>query len=185
MAFTGNLIKNFKIPRYYASWKFIRKIEPVGKHTVRFVLEEPRAIFLTRTLTTPIVQKKEWASAAKKARRQDKPLNRLLNVKVKHPVGTGPFILDEWKQGAYLFLKKNGHFFGKGKEIFAGTADGLARRKDTAWTVLDTSVGLLSQEVTALCVDSDNNLWVGGDGGGSQYTGTSWKRYKFPGSRVS
>ncbi|MFC1823509.1 ABC transporter substrate-binding protein [Thermodesulfobacteriota bacterium] len=117
VAFTGNLIKDFKIPRYYASWKFIRKIEPVEKHTVRFLLEEPRAIFLTRTLTTPIVQQKEWASVAKQALRQDKPLNRLLNVKIKQPVGTGPFILDEWKQGAYLFLKKNAHFFGKGKEI--------------------------------------------------------------------
>lgn len=117
VAFTGNLIKEFKIPRNYSRWKFIKKIEAVDKHTVRFVLKEPKAIFLARTLATPIVQKKEWVRVANEAKDAKKPLTHLLNYKVERPVGTGPFVLKEWRQGAYLFLEKNKHFFGQGKSI--------------------------------------------------------------------
>jgi peptide/nickel transport system substrate-binding protein len=117
VAFTGNLIREFKVPRFYSNWKFIKKIEIVDKYRVRFTLIEPKAIFLTRTLTTPIVRKKEWETIAEEARRSERPLNRLLNYKIQSPSGTGPFALKEWRHGAYLFLTKNKHFFGQGKEI--------------------------------------------------------------------
>jgi ABC-type transport system substrate-binding protein len=107
VAFTGNVIREFKIPRHYSKWKFIKKIEVLDKRTVRFFLDRPRAIFLTRTLTTPIVQKKEWVEVAKKARQAKKPLMHLLNYKMERPVGTGPFVLEHWKQGAFLHLEKN------------------------------------------------------------------------------
>jgi ABC-type transport system substrate-binding protein len=117
VAFTGNLIKEFKIPRTYSQWKFIKKIETPGKHTVRFFLDEPKAIFLARTLTTPIVQKKEWEKVANEASSAEKPLIQLLNHQIQKPIGTGPFVLKEWRKGAYLFLEKNGYFFGLGKKI--------------------------------------------------------------------
>ena len=41
VAFTGNIIRKFKIPRNYSKWKFIKDIEVVDKHTVRFVLARP------------------------------------------------------------------------------------------------------------------------------------------------
>jgi ABC-type transport system substrate-binding protein len=117
VAFTGQLIKEFKLPRYYSKWKFIKKIETPDKQTIKFYLKEPRAIFLARTLTTPIVQKKEWAKIAEEAKGTEKPSTTLLNHKIEKPVGSGPFVLKEWRQGAYLFLKKNEHFFGTGKKI--------------------------------------------------------------------
>jgi peptide/nickel transport system substrate-binding protein len=117
VAFTGDLIKEFKIPRHYSKWRFIKKIEILDRRTVRFFLDRPRAIFLTRTLTTPIVQKKEWEEVVKTARRAEKPLNQLLNHKVDRPVGTGPFILTQWKQGAFLYLSRNKHFFAQGERI--------------------------------------------------------------------
>ena len=117
VAFTGNLIREFKVPRFYANWKFIKKIEIVDNYRVRFTLIEPKAIFLTRTLTTPIVSKKEWETIAEEARRSERPLNRLFNSKIESPCGTGPFALKEWRHGTYLFLIKNKHFFGQGKEI--------------------------------------------------------------------
>ncbi|MBW1786189.1 MAG: ABC transporter substrate-binding protein [Deltaproteobacteria bacterium] len=117
VAFTGNVIKEFKVPRFYSNWRFIKHIEILDRHTVRIVLEEPKAIFLSRTLTTPIVQKKEWEPVVKEARRAENPLGRLLNREVLYPVGTGPFTIEQRKQGAFLFLRKNEHFFGKGKEI--------------------------------------------------------------------
>jgi ABC-type transport system substrate-binding protein len=117
VAFTGRIIQEFKIPRYLSKWKFIKKIETPDKQTVTFYLEEPKAIFLSRTLTTPVVQKKQWLPIVEEARKTEKPLVKLLNHKVENPVGCGPFVLKEWKQGAYLFLNKSGNFFGNGLKI--------------------------------------------------------------------
>ncbi len=117
VAFTGRLIKEFKVPRYRSRWKFIKRIETPDKRTVIFYLEKPMAVFTTRTLTSPIVQKKEWVHVVEKARNSEKPLITLQNYKIKKPVGTGPFVLKEWRQGAYLFVQKNKHFFGTGQKI--------------------------------------------------------------------
>ena len=117
VAFTGNLIKDFRVPRYVSRWKFVKRIETPDTHTVRFYLQEAKAIFLTRTLTTPIVQKKEWVKVTEMARGTEKPLAKLLNHRMENPVGSGPFKLKEWRQGAYLFLQKNEYFFGAGRKI--------------------------------------------------------------------
>ena len=117
VAFTGNLIKEFKVPRRYAYWKFIKKIETPDNRTVKFHLVRPMAVFLDRTLTTPIVQKKEWAKVVEQARGKEKPLASLLKQKVEKPVGSGPFAIKERREGAYLFLEKNKYFFGAGKQI--------------------------------------------------------------------
>ena len=117
VAFTARLIKEFKVPRYISKWRFISKIETPDKQTVRFYLKQPMAIFLTRSLLTPIVQKKEWVKIAEKARKTEKPLKTLLNHKIEKPVGAGPFVLKEWREGAYLFVQKNKHFFGTGQKI--------------------------------------------------------------------
>jgi len=117
VAFTGNLIKEFKVPRTYNLWKFIQKIDVLDPRTVRFTLSRPEALFLSRTLFTPIVQKKQWETAANEARQSTTPLSRLLRVHLKNPIGTGPFMLKEWREGVYVYLERNPHFFGKGKEI--------------------------------------------------------------------
>jgi len=117
VAFTGRFIKEFKIPRHLSKWEFIKKIETPDKHTLRFYLRTPKAIFLTRTLTTPIVQKKEWARVAQRARKTENPLATLLNHKVDKPVGSGPFILKEWRAGEFLYLEKNDLFFGTGQVV--------------------------------------------------------------------
>lgn len=117
VAFTGRVIKEFKVPQYISKWRFVKKIETPDKRTVKFYLEEPKAIFLTRTMTTPIVQEKQWAGVVEEARKSEKPLTTLLNHKVEEPAANGPFVLKEWRQGAYLFLKKNPFFFGTDKKI--------------------------------------------------------------------
>ena len=121
VAFTGNTIKEFKVPRYRSRWKFIKSIETPDKHTVRFCLEEPMAVFTSRTLTTPIVPKKEWGAIVEEARKTEKPLTTLLNHRVEKPLASGPFVLKQWKDGAFLFLEKNKHFFGTGKTLCGRT----------------------------------------------------------------
>ncbi|UCF85094.1 MAG: ABC transporter substrate-binding protein, partial [Desulfobacteraceae bacterium] len=117
VAFTGRLINEFKVPRYRARWKFVRRIETPDKRTVKFYLEKPMAVFGSRTLTTPIVQKKEWVAIVEGAKKSEKPLATLQNRTIEKPVGTGPFVLKEWRQGAFLFVEKNKHFFGTGQKI--------------------------------------------------------------------
>ena len=117
VAFTGNLIKAFKVPRRHAYWKFIEKIETPDRRTVKFYLKEPMAVFLDRTLTTPIVQKKEWVKVAEEAKGKEKPLASLLQHKVEKPVGSGPFGIKERREGAYLYMDKNKYFFGAGEKI--------------------------------------------------------------------
>ncbi|MBW1922425.1 MAG: ABC transporter substrate-binding protein [Deltaproteobacteria bacterium] len=117
VAFTARLIQEFKIPRYISKWRFVKRMETPDSRTVKFYLSKPKAIFLTRTLATPIVQESQWRSVADDAAKAEKPLKRLLKYEVKQPVGSGPFVLKEWRQGAYLFLRKNPHFFAQGKSI--------------------------------------------------------------------
>ncbi len=117
VAFTGRFIKEFRVPLYHSNWRFIKKIETPDKHRVRFYLKEPKAIFLTRTLTTPIVQKREWLQVAANARKTENPLDHVLGYPVERPVSSGPFVLNDWKAGVSLFLERNKHFFGKGQTI--------------------------------------------------------------------
>jgi ABC-type transport system substrate-binding protein len=117
VAFTAQVIKEFRVPRYYSQWKFIKDIETPDKHTVRFFLQEPKAIFLTRTLNTTIVSKKEWIHIVQSARTKKKPLKALINHKITQPLGCGPFVLKQWRQGAYLHLVKNRYFFGSRRRL--------------------------------------------------------------------
>ena len=117
VAFTVRIIQEFKVPRYISKWKFIKKIETPDKQTIKFYLESPYAIFVSRSLTTPIVQKKQWEEVIKKAKGTEKPLRTLLRHKVKKPIGSGPFTLKDWRSGAYIYVIKNEIFFGAGKTI--------------------------------------------------------------------
>jgi len=117
VAFTGRLIQSYKIPRLSSDWKFVGRIDTPTPHTVVFHLKKTMAAFLSGTLSTPIVQEKEWSEIARKAETTEKPLATLLNHRMQHPVGTGPFTLEQWRQGAFLHLKKNPYFFGSGKTI--------------------------------------------------------------------
>lgn len=117
VAFTGHVIKTFRVPRFISNWEFIKKIETPDKHTVRFFLKEPKALFLSRTLTTPIVQKAQWAPICVRAENSKDPLRLLLKESIAQPVGSGPFVFSNWEKGKHLLLKKNPIFFGTGKEI--------------------------------------------------------------------
>jgi peptide/nickel transport system substrate-binding protein len=117
VAFTGRLILTFNIPRFVSNWRFIQRIATPDARTVIFYLKQPMAAFMTTTLFTPIVQQKKWAPIARRAEKMQKPLATLLNHRIDHPVGTGPFTLVQWWRGAFLHLKKNPYFFASGMTI--------------------------------------------------------------------
>ena len=123
VAFTGHVIKTFRVPRFIANWEFIKKMETPDKRTVRFFLKEPKALFLSRTLTTPMVQKKKWAPICERAEKAAEVSNTngalalLLKERIIKPVGSGPFVFKKWEKGNHLLLEKNRYFFGTGKQI--------------------------------------------------------------------
>ena len=117
VVFTGQIIKEFKVPRYSSRWGAIKKIETPDDYTVIFYLKKPSSTFLSRALIAPMVSRKEWEAKAAEARKAEKPLRTLQNFRVEHPIGTGPFMLKAYKDGDYLHMVKNPHFFGTGREI--------------------------------------------------------------------
>jgi ABC-type transport system substrate-binding protein len=117
ITFTVELIQEFKIPRFRSNWLLVKQVTAIDRHTVRFELKSNTPTFLTRSLTSPMVSRKEWEAVAAAARQKEKPLAYLLNHRVHNPIGTGPFNLKSWHQGAYLHLAANPHFFGSGKTI--------------------------------------------------------------------
>ncbi len=117
VAFTKQLFFDFKIPRYYDKWKIIEKLETPDAHTVVFHLKEPSAIFMSRVMSAPIVSRKEWEPVATRALTQEKPLRFLQDFHIENPLGTGPFMLTEYKKDAFIYMQKNPYFFGTGKTI--------------------------------------------------------------------
>jgi hypothetical protein len=68
--------------------------------------------------------------------------------------------------------------------LYVGTPTGLVKTTDSSITVYDTANGLLSNNVHSLYYDSKERLWIGGDNGVTISTLSSWKRFKFPDSKV-
>jgi hypothetical protein len=68
--------------------------------------------------------------------------------------------------------------------LYAGTNHGLLEKADSSSEFYDTSKGLQSNEVTAILFDSQNRLWTGGINGIAIKDAATWKRYRFPDSRI-
>ena len=117
VVFTGSVIREFKVPRYFYAWSFIKQIEALDDYRVKFVLERPMAIFMPRTLMTFIVQKKRWEPVAAAARKAEKPLKHLLLHNVTQPMSCGAFKFVKWARGAYIRIERNENFFATGMEI--------------------------------------------------------------------
>ena len=117
VVFTGSVIREFKVPRYYYAWRFIKEIEALDDCRVKFVLEKPMAIFMPRTLMTFIVQKKKWEPVVTEARKAEKPLRHLLAHEVTQPMSCGAFKFGKWARGAYVRIERNENFFATGMKI--------------------------------------------------------------------
>lgn len=117
VVFTGQLIQKFKVPRFYSLWSFVKSVEALGDHQVRFTLSRPDASFTARTLATPLVQKKQWEPIVKQCLATQKPLASLLRVALDQPASSGPFVLKTWRRGVFIHLERNPHFFGQGLSL--------------------------------------------------------------------
>jgi len=117
VVFTANVIKDLKVPRYRARWKFVKKIEAIDDHTIKYILSQPMAIFYTHTLLSFIVQKSKWQPIVEEAKKSEKPLRTLLNYKNSSPIGNGAFKFVSWKRGSSIKLERNPNYFAANREL--------------------------------------------------------------------
>jgi peptide/nickel transport system substrate-binding protein len=137
--FTFEVIKRFRIPKHWNTWEFIEKAEAIDRHTVRYTLKEASAVLWDRTLTSFVVQKSRWSklvAEAEKALREElaeqktrgasgeealtaalvRPL-QILTARPVTPESLGPYTFQEWRRGAFVYLKRNERFFARHSEI--------------------------------------------------------------------
>lgn len=117
VVFTAHVIKDFKVPRYRARWKFVKKIEAIDDYTIKYTLSQPTAIFYTHILLTFIVQKAQWQPIVEKAKKSEKPLRTLLNYKNPSPLGNGAFKFVSWRRGSSIKLERNPDYFAANREL--------------------------------------------------------------------
>ncbi|AVA33611.1 peptide/nickel transport system substrate-binding protein [Cupriavidus metallidurans] len=86
--------------------KYMASIRAVNDSTVEIKLKEPFPPFISmfETGTMPMMPKHIYDGTDYR----NNPANQ-------KPVGTGPFMLKEWKKGAYIKLAKNPNYWKKGK----------------------------------------------------------------------
>lgn len=140
LAFTGEVFKKFRIPRYYAYWESVERIVAPDKEMVQMTLQKPTAIFARRTLSSFVVQKKRWEPLIRRAEAllpdsgvsggteetgemqgEDEqapiPQGALKMIQahmVSDPTGLGPFMFTSREKGAYILLvrfKREFHMF--------------------------------------------------------------------------
>ena len=122
VAFTAQVIQHFKFPTLYYRLEFVKTIETVDAHTVRYHLDMESLgggmtpIFESDTLTTFVVQKSQWQPIFEEALKKRDPLNWFW-AQVPDPMGTGPFVYKEWMRGSYVYLEKNTHYYATGREV--------------------------------------------------------------------
>ena len=76
---------------------------------------------------------------------------------------------DDFIQGGIVVDQNN--------NVWAGTANGVAKFDGNSWQSYTTSDGLVDNYIKCIDVDINNNVWVGTEIGVSKYNGSTWTTY--------
>ncbi|WP_307840831.1 ABC transporter substrate-binding protein [Streptomyces sp. GESEQ-4] len=78
------------------------------------------------------------------------PTSTAPNSRVREPVGTGPYRIDEWSEGRFLRLKRFSEYWGRAPEFNAATyvwrAEGSVRAAMVANDEADVAIGLAPED---------------------------------------
>ncbi|MGN1209423.1 MAG: glutathione ABC transporter substrate-binding protein GsiB [Duodenibacillus sp.] len=86
----------------YSLYKNIARTDVIDEYTVKFTLHEPFSAFINQLghPSAAMISPKTLAKGKQEA--------------AFHPVGTGPFVFQEWKQTDYMKVTKNPNYWRKG-----------------------------------------------------------------------
>ena len=126
----------------------VKDVEAVDEYTVRITLTKKSAPFLANLAMAP------FAMSSPKA------VKKYGEDYFKHPVGTGPFKLEEWKRGDRVILTRNDDYWG-GKPyleeiVFRAIPDNTARFMELQSKTIDMMDGVNPNSVPQ--VKSNNEL---------------------------
>ncbi len=128
----------------------IEKVEATDKYEIKITLSEPNAPFL-QTLAMP-----PFGIASPDA------IKKHGENYFKNPVGTGPFVFQEWIPDDTITLTKNEDYFGKvanvDKVIFRTIPDNGARFLELQAGSIDLMTGLNPQDIET--AENDENLKI-------------------------
>ncbi|MFC4557474.1 ABC transporter substrate-binding protein [Virgibacillus kekensis] len=128
----------------------IEKVEATGDYEVKFTLSEPNAPFL-QTLAMP-----PFGIASPEA------IEKYGENFFKNPVGTGPFVFEEWIPDDRITLSKNEDYFGETAKIdeviFRTIPDNGARFLELQAGSIDMMTGLNPQDIQT--VEGDESLQI-------------------------
>ncbi|MEC9489014.1 MAG: ABC transporter substrate-binding protein [Halanaerobium sp.] len=140
----------------YYTWMFmgfpglIQDVQAVDDLTVRFVLSEPQAPFLANLAMSP------FAIASPTA------VKKWGEDSFKHPVGTGPFVFQEWVQDDQITLVRNEKYWGDkpylDKVVFRVIPDPTARVMELQTGKVDFIDGVTPDSIPVL--ENDEKLKI-------------------------
>lgn len=117
LAFTVKVIQDFKVPGQIEKWEIVKDVEVVDDQTIRFILREASPTFISRTLLTGFIQKKDWEPVIRAMKEEKAPLRRLLEYRPVRVAGNGPFSMTLAATPYIHVLKANRSFFASGMTI--------------------------------------------------------------------
>jgi len=82
-------------------WAYLSDVVAIDDYTVQIITTEPFASTLISVAFTPIISAKAWAELG------DTPWDN------QYMYGTGPWVFDEWVDGAYTHFTKNENYWNK------------------------------------------------------------------------
>lgn len=96
--------------RYRGLWSKIDSIEQTGPRSVRITFNEPDRELAMLAGLRPILKKDQWEG-------KDFASAQLHDV----PIGTGPYVIDDYEAGRYVNLRRNPNYWGEDIPFRRGT----------------------------------------------------------------
>ncbi len=108
IAFTYQYVLDHKIPNFINYLKNIDKVEAPDKATLILTYKEPIATTLSDLSNVFIVAKHKWEKI---------PGDGAVKYENASPLGSGPFILDDWKKNDFMSFKVNNKYWRKSPSL--------------------------------------------------------------------
>ena len=121
----------------------MKEAKAIDEHTVQFVLEKPQSTFVYTAASIGIVPKHAYSETYSTA-----------------PIGSGPYKLEEWKQGQQAIFVRNDDYYGtKGQfkkvtVLFMSEDQAFAAAKAGQVDAAQTSHAFANEEVPGMKIES-------------------------------
>lgn len=121
----------------------LQQVKALDDHTVQFVLAKPQSTFVYTTASIGIVPKHAYSESYAKA-----------------PIGSGPYKLQEWKQGEQAIFIRNDNYYGKKGNfkkvtaLFMSEDQAFAAAKAGQVDVAQTSYAFTKEQVPGMKIES-------------------------------